>query len=158
GQCQRDRARLRPARWKTRVASAGHGWPHRGNDTRRRQMAVAARGEPRQGNTADAGTDRRPAHRLRRARHDGVPAQSDGGAVMTTAQVEARAGTEPRTIDITVTGEIDLSNVDHVREEIYRVIANDLVLVRLDLNHVTYLDSSGLRILRSAERRVGAAG
>ncbi|KMS92218.1 STAS domain-containing protein [Prauserella rugosa] len=66
---------------------------------------------------------------------------------MTTAQVEARAGTEPRTIDITVTGEIDLSNVDHVREEIYRVIANDLVLVRLDLNHVTYLDSSGLRIL-----------
>ncbi|OLT47966.1 anti-anti-sigma factor [Saccharomonospora sp. CUA-673] len=66
---------------------------------------------------------------------------------MTTAHVEARAADEPRTLDITVSGEIDLSNVEQVRDELYRAIANDLVLVRLDLNAVSYLDSSGLRIL-----------
>lgn len=66
---------------------------------------------------------------------------------MTSARVEARPGSQARTVDIVVTGEIDLSNVDQVREELYRAIANDLVLVRLDLTGVSYLDSSGLRIL-----------
>ncbi|GAA1237597.1 hypothetical protein GCM10009676_22560 [Prauserella halophila] len=66
---------------------------------------------------------------------------------MTVAHVESRNETEPQRVEITVTGEIDLSNADQVRDKLYQAIDNDLVHVSLNLTEVSYLDSSGLHIL-----------
>lgn len=66
---------------------------------------------------------------------------------MTVAHVELQHGTEPRSAQISVTGEIDLANADHVRDQIYESIANDVHQVFLHLADVSYLDSSGLRVL-----------
>ncbi|MBB3663369.1 MULTISPECIES: STAS domain-containing protein [Prauserella salsuginis group] len=66
---------------------------------------------------------------------------------MTVAHVELRRDTESQSVEITVTGEIDLSNAEQVRSELYGAIANNLIRVSLDLTGVSYLDSSGLRIL-----------
>ncbi|GAA1199777.1 STAS domain-containing protein [Prauserella alba] len=66
---------------------------------------------------------------------------------MTEAHVELRRDGEPQSVEITVAGEIDLSNAEQVRSELYHAIANDLMHVSLDLTSVSYLDSSGLHIL-----------
>lgn len=66
---------------------------------------------------------------------------------MTAAHVELRSDNDPRSVEIAVTGEIDLSNADQVRTELYDAIANDLMHVSVNLTGVSYLDSSGLRVL-----------
>lgn len=66
---------------------------------------------------------------------------------MTVAHVESRGDADSRSVEITVTGEIDISNADQVRDQLYRAIPNDLVRVSLNLTDVSYLDSSGLRVL-----------
>ncbi|MBB3050241.1 stage II sporulation protein AA (anti-sigma F factor antagonist) [Prauserella isguenensis] len=66
---------------------------------------------------------------------------------MTVAHVALLTEEEPRSAELTVTGEIDLSNADQVRDELYRSIANDLMYVSVNLTDVSYMDSSGLRVL-----------
>ncbi|MCP2251904.1 stage II sporulation protein AA (anti-sigma F factor antagonist) [Prauserella aidingensis] len=66
---------------------------------------------------------------------------------MTVARVELRDENDPQSVEIAVTGEIDLSNADQVRNELYEAIANDLMQVSVNLTGVSYLDSSGLRVL-----------
>jgi anti-anti-sigma factor len=48
---------------------------------------------------------------------------------------------------IRVRGEIDLSNVATVEQEMHRAISNQLSEVVVDLSEVTYVDSAGLRVL-----------
>jgi anti-anti-sigma factor len=45
-------------------------------------------------------------------------------------------------------GEIDLSNVDELREELIGVTPNDALGILFDLSEVDYLDSAGLRLLQ----------
>ncbi|WP_007023782.1 STAS domain-containing protein [Saccharomonospora iraqiensis] len=71
---------------------------------------------------------------------------------MTTADVEVRA--DGARVDIVITGEIDLSNSERVREEIFGSIDNRLTEVRLDLGELKYLDSAGLRILFALAERL----
>lgn len=45
-------------------------------------------------------------------------------------------------------GEIDLSNVDELREELTGATPNDALGIVFDLTEVDYLDSAGLRMLQ----------
>ena len=56
-------------------------------------------------------------------------------------------------VTITITGEVDLTNWESVGDRINAEISNRTTEVTVDLSSVTYLDSSGLRLLfKLAER------
>ncbi|MFC4002522.1 STAS domain-containing protein [Prauserella oleivorans] len=65
---------------------------------------------------------------------------------MTVANVDVRSP-DTKTVEISISGEVDLSNAEVVQDDIYGAVANDLIRVRLDLAGLTYIDSAGLRIL-----------
>ena len=44
-------------------------------------------------------------------------------------------------------GEIDLANAQVVREDLLRQATNDLIVLIVDLTDVTFIDSSGIRVL-----------
>jgi stage II sporulation protein AA (anti-sigma F factor antagonist) len=60
------------------------------------------------------------------------------------------------TIRITVRGEIDLSNVAAVEQQMLDAISNQLSEVVVDLSGVTYVDSAGLRVLFTLGTRLEA--
>jgi len=60
---------------------------------------------------------------------------------------------------IALTGELDLSGAAPLEEEIERLAGEDGVRrVVLDLRELSFMDSSGLRLVALAERRLGGAG
>ena len=60
---------------------------------------------------------------------------------------------------ISLTGELDLSGAGPLDEELDRLAAEDGVRrVVLDLRELEFMDSSGLRTVALAERRLGALG
>jgi anti-anti-sigma factor len=60
---------------------------------------------------------------------------------------------------ISLTGELDLSGATPLEEEIARLAEQDGVQrVVLDLRELEFMDSSGLRTVALAERRLAAAG
>ena len=60
---------------------------------------------------------------------------------------------------ISLTGELDLSGTAPLDEEIARLAEEEAVRrVVLDLRELEFMDSSGLRMVALAERRLGAAG
>ncbi len=59
---------------------------------------------------------------------------------------------------IALTGELDLSGATSLDEELDRLIADDRVRrVYLDLRELEFMDSTGLRMVALAERRLRAA-
>lgn len=54
---------------------------------------------------------------------------------------------------ILLRGELDLSTVNKVQEELRRVEADSPPVVILDLSRLTFLDSTGLRCLVTADQR-----
>lgn len=56
---------------------------------------------------------------------------------------------------LSVSGEIDLSNVDTVAAAISDAIPSDASLVIVDLSETTYLDSTGLAMLFRFSERLG---
>ncbi|RBM17978.1 anti-sigma factor antagonist [Prauserella sp. PE36] len=72
---------------------------------------------------------------------------------MTTANIEVLSP-DTGTVEIAITGEVDLSNCEVIQDDIFAAISNHLVTVRLDLAGVTYLDSAGLRILFALVERL----
>jgi anti-anti-sigma factor len=54
---------------------------------------------------------------------------------------------------VVLTGELDLSTVDKVEQELARVEGEGPPVVALDLSRLTFLDSSGLRVIVSADQR-----
>jgi anti-sigma B factor antagonist len=64
--------------------------------------------------------------------------------------VELRAGaTVARII-----GEIDLSNVDEIRDVLVDAVEHEVVGLVLDLSETTYLDSTGIRLLFELAQRM----
>jgi anti-anti-sigma factor len=57
-----------------------------------------------------------------------------------------------------VQGEIDTSNADGLTGTISRAVSNVLVGMILDLSQVTYLDSSGIRLVFELARRLRQRG
>ena len=54
---------------------------------------------------------------------------------------------------INLSGELDLATVDVVKRELERVEATDVQSIILDLSGLTFMDSTGIRLLLSAEAR-----
>jgi anti-anti-sigma factor len=58
-----------------------------------------------------------------------------------------RTGT---TIRVAASGEVDISTVEHLREQLRLQLATDAEIVVADLSDVTFIDSSGLHALLDA--------
>jgi anti-sigma B factor antagonist len=54
---------------------------------------------------------------------------------------------------VVLSGELDLSTVEKVEQELARVEGEGPSVVALDLSRLTFLDSSGLRLIVSADQR-----
>jgi anti-sigma B factor antagonist len=69
--------------------------------------------------------------------------------------VSAGAGEQ---VTVSLKGELDLSTVAKVEEELRRVESSDATLLVLDLSGLTFLDSTGLRAVITADERARAQG
>ena len=70
---------------------------------------------------------------------------------MTLLQIEAHD--HDGLAHVVLTGELDLSTTQQVEKELARVEGEGPATVALDLSRVTFLDSSGLRVIVSADQR-----
>jgi anti-anti-sigma factor len=57
-----------------------------------------------------------------------------------------------------VSGEVDLSNVSTVKEQILDAVPNTAIALVLDLSGSDYLDSSGVRLIFELLERLGSRG
>ena len=70
---------------------------------------------------------------------------------MTLLQIEAHD--HDGLAHVVLTGELDLSTIEKVEQELARVDGTGPETVALDLSRLTFLDSSGLRVIVSADKR-----
>ena len=70
---------------------------------------------------------------------------------MTILEVDTRRGDE--TARVALRGELDLSTVDKVEDALRRVEQDEPSVVVLDLSALTFLDSTGLRTIVTADQR-----
>ena len=70
---------------------------------------------------------------------------------MTLLQIEAHD--HDGLAHVVLTGELDLSTIDRLEKELARVEGTGPATVALDLTRLTFLDSSGLRVIVSADQR-----
>lgn len=70
---------------------------------------------------------------------------------MTLLQIEAHD--HDGLAHVVLSGELDLSTIEKVEQELARVEGEGPSIVALDLSRLTFLDSSGLRIIVSADQR-----
>ena len=70
---------------------------------------------------------------------------------MTLLQIEAHD--HDGLAHVVLTGELDLSTIQKVEQELTRVEGEGPAIVALDLSRLTFLDSSGLRVIVSADQR-----
>ena len=61
-------------------------------------------------------------------------------------------------VHVMLRGELDLSSVNMVQDELRRVEADAPAVVLLDLSKLTFLDSTGLRCLVTADQRARDEG
>ena len=61
-------------------------------------------------------------------------------------------------VHVLLRGELDLSTVNKVQDELRRVETDTPPIVILDLSKLTFLDSTGLRCLVTADQRARDAG
>ena len=61
-------------------------------------------------------------------------------------------------VQVSLRGELDLSTVDKVEAELRRIEQDDAKLLVLDLSGLTFLDSTGLRLMVTADQRARKAG
>lgn len=71
---------------------------------------------------------------------------------MTAAHVAVHTDQIPTRI--VITGEIDMDNAAAVQEQIFTAVDNQATAVQIDLSDLSYLDSSGLRILFTLANRL----
>ncbi|MEY2449499.1 MAG: hypothetical protein QOH79_2975 [Acidimicrobiaceae bacterium] len=66
---------------------------------------------------------------------------------MSSIGVTITGGSDGGAVLIAVAGEIDLSNSEHVEQQIASFISNRTMHAVVDLTQVTYIDSIGMRVL-----------
>jgi anti-anti-sigma factor len=59
---------------------------------------------------------------------------------------------------VTLSGDIDMSNVQHVRQEIGLAVTNQEIGLVLDLSGVDYLDSAGMHLVHSLRTNLRSHG
>lgn len=92
-----------------------------------------------------AGRAAPPSHFVKRIPRDCHCAEPDGHRKRRAARVKAT--TVRGTVQITVSGEVDLSNAAVLGSELCRAISSQPRAVLVDLTDLTYLDSAGIRSL-----------
>ena len=75
---------------------------------------------------------------------------------MTILEVQTRE--EEGTIHLALTGELDLSTVDKVEDELRRVEDGGAETLVIDLSSLSFLDSTGLRTIVTADQRARKSG
>ena len=75
---------------------------------------------------------------------------------MTILEVETVE--EPGLVKVLLKGELDLSTVSKVEEELRRVEAGEPALLVVDLSDLNFLDSTGLRLIVTADHRAREQG
>ncbi len=86
------------------------------------------------------------------AGHDAEAADALPGRVSTSAEiaVERRGGT----LVAHVTGEVDMTNAGHVRDQLLDSVPNDALGLVIDLHECRYLDSAGIEVIFDIARRL----
>ena len=72
--------------------------------------------------------------------------------------LEVRTEDRNGLVHVALMGELDLSTVAKVQEELRRVAADSPPTVVVDLSKLTFLDSTGLRCIVTADERARAEG
>jgi anti-anti-sigma factor len=72
--------------------------------------------------------------------------------------LEVRSEDRNGLVHVTLVGELDLSTVAKVQEELRRVEAGSPPTVVVDLSKLTFLDSTGLRCIVTADERAREEG
>ncbi len=75
---------------------------------------------------------------------------------MTILDVETRPG--DALVQVVLRGELDLSTVEKVEEELARVEGDEIKVLVLDLSGLSFLDSTGLRLMVTAHQRAEKEG
>ena len=75
---------------------------------------------------------------------------------MTTLDVTTH--TRPDGVHVELTGELDLATSAKLEDELRRIEADDPPMIVLDLQALSFMDSSGLRALLAADSRSREAG
>ncbi len=75
---------------------------------------------------------------------------------MTILEVETKE--EDGAVRLSLTGELDLSTVQKVEDELRRVEGEGAETVVLDLSSLSFLDSTGLRTIVTADQRARKSG
>lgn len=74
------------------------------------------------------------------------------------AQLDLNTEDRDGSVHVRLAGELDLSNADYFHEELTRAEAREPAALVIDLSGVSFMDSTGLRLLLSALRRAQAEG
>ena len=74
------------------------------------------------------------------------------------ALLELDTHQEEGAVRLALSGELDISNAPRVEEEISRIEADAPTLVVLDLRGLAFMDSTGLRLIVSADARAREQG
>lgn len=72
--------------------------------------------------------------------------------------LEVTTAERDRVVHVSLLGELDLSTVGKVQEELRRVEKSSPPTVVIDLSRVTFLDSTGLRCIVTADERARDEG
>jgi anti-anti-sigma factor len=72
-----------------------------------------------------------------------------------TSPAEIAVSRQAGTIVAHVTGDIDMTNAAHLRDELLTSIPNDALALAIDLGHCRYLDSAAIEVLFDLARRLG---
>jgi anti-anti-sigma factor len=73
--------------------------------------------------------------------------------IVELGQLSIRSQRDGETHTIGVRGEIDIAGVGHVEQELLRAEATDAQAIVLDLSALSFIDSTGVRMLVMAEAR-----
>ena len=152
---QRDRARLRPRRRHLRGGGDLRERGARGHRARQRQLARQARRAPRARPQHHRGADGRGSGvdaRRRHRRDDATAARRRTGCVTSPAEiaVERRGGS----VVAHVSGEIDMTNAEYMREQLLDSTPNDALALVIDIGGCRYLDSAAIEVLFDLARRL----
>jgi anti-anti-sigma factor len=81
-----------------------------------------------------------------------TPLDPDGSAKIVIERSIDRVGNPV----LSLTGELDLSNINRLRPELKMVTAMKPALLTIDLNGLSFMDSSGIALLVEAAQDVGS--
>lgn len=87
-----------------------------------------------------------------------LPARTSARPLSEVGELSMRSARAGTLHTISLAGELDLANANDVDAELVRVEATDATMILLDLTQLTFMDSTGVRRLLSADARSRADG